>query len=290
MNAWIATLPLVALIIHAGPALAEDVAAPKTRVGVLADPCTALEPMPRIVADYLARYAKAKAEKQLPPPVTTDGMAIYQRWQQALLVQDFPGLCRYQAANTQLPPATPHRIVFFGDSITEGWSALDPSFFEGDRVNRGISGQTTTQMVARFRADVINLKPAIVHILAGTNDIAGNTGPTSLDAIENNIRTMVDLAKAHGVRVVLGSVLPAARFDWRPEIQPAETIRTLNARLRAFAAQEGLTYVDYHSSLEDDRHGFKSALAPDGVHPNADGYAAMRPLTEAAIIGLSGTN
>lgn len=272
---------MIALI--AALALAAETAPAAPAVGILADPCAALPATPPIVADYLARYARAKAANQPPPPVTADGMAIYQRWQDALLVSDFPGLCRYRAANQALPPATAQRIIFFGDSITELWQREDPGFFIADRIDRGISGQTTTQMLARFRADVIDLKPGVVHIMAGTNDIAGNTGPTTLAAIEGNIRSMAELARAHGIRVVLASVPPAAHFGWRPAIAPVDSIHALNAWLADYARREKLTYIDYHTALEDKNHAFRAEWSGDGVHPNAAGYAVMRGIAERAL-------
>jgi lysophospholipase L1-like esterase len=256
---------------------------PPQQVGVLAAPCAALEPVPSVVAAFMVRYAKAKAEHQPPPVPTPEGLEIYNRWQERRLLQDFAGLCRYQGANAALPPATDRRVVFFGDSITELWGSTDPSLFSGDVIDRGVSGQTTAQMVGRFRADVVDLHPGVVHIIAGTNDIAGNTGPTSLDRIEANIQTVVELARAHHIRVVLGSVPPAARFDWRPSIMPIDSIRALNAWLQAYARREGLVYVDYYSALDDGRHGFKAALSEDGVHPNPAGYAVMRRLAEPAL-------
>lgn len=258
-------------------------APPRPVVGVLADPCAALPPMPAVVAAYMARYASAKAANQPPPPVSAEGMAIYQRWQDELRANDFAGLCRYRAANAALPPAGRNRIVFFGDSITESWLREAPGFFTADRINRGISGQTTLQMSARFRADVINLKPAVVHIIAGTNDIAGNTGPTSLAAIEDNIRSMVELARAHDIRVVLGAVPPAARFGWRPGVDPVESIDTLNRWLADYARREKLAFVDYHSILKDRNRAFRAEWSEDGVHPNKAGYAIMSGIAEKAL-------
>jgi acyl-CoA thioesterase I len=252
-------------------------------VGVVADPCGALAPMPADVAAFLASAAKARAAKETPPPPPPGGMAQFQAWQSRQLLQDFSQQCRYAKANQALPPATRHRVVLMGDSITELWGQLDPGFFGGDMIDRGISGQTTDQMLGRFRADVIDLKPEVVQILAGTNDIAGNTGPTSLSRIENNIESMVELAKAHHIRVVLGSVPPAARFTWRPSIAPIESIRTINAWMKDYAMKAGAVYLDFYSALVDTDYAFKSDLSPDGVHPNAAGYAVMRPLTERAI-------
>lgn len=269
------------LLALAAPALAA--AEPAPSVGVVADPCAALPTMPAVIADYLVRAKAAMAAGQPLPPRSADGMALYAKWQQDLLLADYPGLCRYRKDNAALAPATPDRVVFMGDSITEGWLREQPGFFTGDRIDRGISGQTTTQMLARFRADVVELKPRIVHIMAGTNDIAGNGGPTSLDAVEDNIRAMIDLAVANDIAVVLGSVLPASRFDWRPGIDPVKSIAELNARLRALAAEKGLVYADYYGALDDGRHGLAKAHAADGVHPTAAGYAVMQPITERAL-------
>ncbi|HWV61687.1 MAG TPA: SGNH/GDSL hydrolase family protein [Sphingopyxis sp.] len=273
-------LALVSLPVAAGE--------PAPRVGVVADPCAALPPTPAVVADYMVRAKAALAAGDPLPPRSEDGMAIYARWQQDLLLADFAGLCRYAAANRALAPATSDRIVFIGDSITEAWLARQPGFFTGDRIDRGISGQTTTQMLARFRTDVIDLKPRVVHIMAGTNDIAGNLGATSLDTIEGNIRTMVDLAEAHGIAVVIGSVLPARQFNWRPEIAPIEPIAALNARLRALAAERKLVFADYYAALDDGGHGLAKVHAEDGVHPTAAGYAVMRPIAERALASAAG--
>ena len=276
MKAWIA-LPLIAAV---SPVAAAE---PAPHVGVVADPCADLPPMPAVVADYMVRARAAVAAGKPLPPRSEDGMAIYAAWQQALLLADYPGLCRYAAANRALPPPTPDRVVFMGDSITEGWIDKQPDFFGGGRLDRGISGQTTTQMVARFRADVIALEPRVVHIMAGTNDIAGNGGPTSLDRIEANIHTMIDLAQAHGIKVVLASVLPARRFDWRPEIEPAATIVALNDRLRRLADETGAIYADYYRMLDDGSGGLSPVHAEDGVHPTAAGYQLMQPVTERAL-------
>lgn len=257
--------------------------APAPAVGVLADPCASLEPMPADMAAFLASMAKARAAKEPPPTPPADVLARFQAWQSRQLLQDFSQQCRYAKANQALPPASAHRVVLMGDSITELWAQLDPGFFSGEVLDRGISGQTTDQMLGRFRADVIDLKPEVVQILAGTNDVAGNTGPTSLQRIENNIQSMVELAQAHHIHVVLGSVPPAARFGWRPAISPIDTIRTLNSWMQNYAMKAHVVYVDFYSALADKDYAFKSDLSPDGVHPNAAGYAVMRPLTEHGI-------
>jgi acyl-CoA thioesterase I len=258
-------------------------AAASPAVGVLADPCAALEPMPAEVAAYFHSAAKARAAKEPAPVPTASGIAQYQAWQSRQIQQDFSQQCRYAAANLALPVATPHRVILFGDSITELWAQLDPGFFSDDTIDRGISGQTTDQMLGRFRTDVIALNPQIVQILAGTNDIAGNTGPTSLARIENHIASMVELARLHHIRVILASVPPAARFAWRPSIEPVKSIAELNAWIKHYAATAKVTYVDFYSALEGEAHGFKSDLSSDGVHPNAAGYAIMRPLAMRGI-------
>jgi lysophospholipase L1-like esterase len=170
-----------------------------------------------------------------------------------------------------------------GDSITENWALADPQFFARGIVNRGISGQTTPQMLVRFRADVIDLKPQVVHIMAGTNDVAGNTGPTTAQDVKNNIVSMVELARANAIRVVLGSIPPAAAFKWRPEVDPVPQIDALNTWLREYAAQNRLEYIDYHAALAGPSGELRAELGNDGVHPNRDGYRIMRTLLEQKI-------
>lgn len=252
-------------------------------VGIVNEPCNALEPMPAALTDYLKQAAQAQAAHQSPPVPSKEGRAIYDQWQQRRLQQDFGGLCRYDSENSSLPPATDHRVIFFGDSITERWRLAEPEFFSGDVLDRGVIGQTTSQMVVRFRADVIDLHPRVVHILAGTNDVAGNTGPTSLTWVESNIQTMVEMAQAHHIVVVLGTVPPTSRFDWRPSIDPKPSTVALNAWIRQYAQKAGIEYVDYFNALDDGQHGFKPSLTVDGVHPNADGYRVMQPMAKKAI-------
>lgn len=205
---------------------------------------------------------------------------------QAQNPEDWANLSRYREANTQLgaPQPDEKRIVFMGNSITEGWERLHPEFFK-DRpyINRGISGQTTPQMLIRFRPDVINLKPAVVLILAGTNDIAGNTGPTTLDVIAGNLFSMAELARAHGIKVILCSVLPAYDYPWNPGLEPAEKIVRLNRMIRKYALQNNIRYLDYFSAMTDEKHGMKKEYSSDGVHPNLEGYRVMELLAEEAI-------
>lgn len=224
---------------------------------------------------------------------SSDSCASLKQEQQSLesRLRDWPGLARYREDDAKLgPPAKGEsRVVFLGDSITEFW-ALSDSFPGKPYVNRGISGQTTPQILLRFRQDVITLKPKAVVILAGTNDIAENTGPTTLAAIEDNLMSMADLAQKNGIRVVLSSVLPASRYPWREEIQPVEKIRALNAWMKEYAGQAGLVFLDYHSAMADEKQGLKAELTGDGVHPNDAGYAVMAPLAEKAIAEVLGKN
>ena len=202
------------------------------------------------------------------------------------LAQDWPNLKKYQNENTTLQKSTSceERIVFMGDSITEFWSISDPHFFSKNLyINRGISGQTTPQMLVRFRADVIALQPAVVHILAGINDIAGNTGPATLDMISNNIFSMAELAKANQIKVILCSVLPAYDFPWNPNQNPAEKVLALNKMLKNYADANGILYLDYFSAMKEERNGLKTAYSEDGVHPNKIGYQIMARLLEKAI-------
>lgn len=200
--------------------------------------------------------------------------------------QDWANTARFKDENAKLtPPAKgENRVVFMGNSITEGWIRTHPDFFAGKPyVNRGISGQTTPQMLVRFRPDVINLKPALVVILAGTNDIAGNTGPSTLEMIMDNLISMAELAKANNIKVVLSSVLPAFDYPWKPGMEPAMKIVKLNEMIKKYADDHGIVYIDYFSSMADERNGLKKELSGDGVHPNDAGYKVMEPLVEAAI-------
>lgn len=199
---------------------------------------------------------------------------------------DWPNLARYQKANAELgpPKAGERRVVFMGNSITEAWAPYFAQEFAGKPyVGRGISGQTTPQMLVRFRQDVVALEPAVVVILAGTNDIAGNTGPSTLEMIEDNIASMSEIARANGIRVVLASVLPVWDYPWKRGLEPAEKIVALNAWIKQYAQRAGAVYADFHSAMSDDKHGMKDGLARDGVHPTAAGYAIMAPIVEAAI-------
>ena len=239
-------------------------------------------PPPKPSREMLAAMLKPGAK---PPPKSAQGdekLREYLKKHAEDLVRDFPDLCHYKSENEGLKDAHP-KAVFMGDSITEAWGIGDPSLFSRGVVDRGISGQTSPQMLVRFYQDVVTLHPRAVHIMAGTNDVAGNTGPSSPTDFKNNIRAMVDLAKAHHIQIVLASILPAERFPWRPDIQPVEQIRQLNAWLRQFAGEHQLIYADYYSSLTTPAGAFRPELSNDGVHPNSGGYAAMRPIADAAL-------
>lgn len=202
---------------------------------------------------------------------------------------DFGWTCRYRADNDALiRSGSPVDIVFMGDSITEGWPKGDPTLLSQGRIDRGISGQTTPQMLVRFRQDVIALHPRIVHIMAGTNDIAGNTGPMTVADSFRNIRAMAEIARSNGIKVVIASVLPASHFPWRPEKRPAMAIAELNLKLRDYAKARGFVYADYYSAMAGPDGGLPPELADDGVHPTARGYAVMRPITELAVVQAAG--
>jgi lysophospholipase L1-like esterase len=197
--------------------------------------------------------------------------------------KDWAAFERYRQANQDLPAPLQgeNRVVFMGDSITDAWPT---DFFKNKPYfNRGISGQTTPQMLLRFRADVINLKPKVVVILAGVNDIAGNTGPSTLEMITDNIESMCELATANRIKVILCSVLPANNFPWRPGIQPADKIIELNRRYQNYANLKGHIYLDYYTPMADAEKGLKSVYASDAVHPNEEGYKVMEPLVENAV-------
>jgi lysophospholipase L1-like esterase len=196
--------------------------------------------------------------------------------------QDWANFKKYSAANQK--PNQEVQVVFMGNSITEGWSQINPDFFMGKPyINRGISGQTTPQMLVRFRTDVIDLKPKVVVILAGTNDIAENTGPTTLELITGHIMSMAELAQANGVKVVISSVLPAFDYSWKPGLKPNEKIPLLNQMIKAYADKNGFVYLDYFTPMVDDKNGLKKEYSEDGVHPNKAGYQVMEPLAETAI-------
>ena len=250
-----------------------------------------------LVFVLLAFTAIASAQSPTPSPSPIDPCAeITARATRAeARLKDWPALARYRDANTTTAVSgkDEQRIVFMGDSITDSWD--DPKyggFFPGKPyIDRGISGQTTPQMLIRFRPDVIALQPKVVVILAGTNDIAGNTGPMTLAAIEDNLTSMFDLAHANGIRVVLASLLPISDYEKnkdgqaiiRTKQRPPEQITSLNAWMKKYATAHGGIYLDYYSAMADEKGFLKDELSEDGLHPNQKGYDVMAPLAEQAI-------
>lgn len=202
-----------------------------------------------------------------------------------LMQQDWPNLKRYSHENKKLQEEQAEiSAVFMGNSITEGWVMANPAFFkENNFIGRGISGQTTPQMVIRFTPDVLDLKPKAVVILAGTNDIAGNTGFSTVKMITDNIKAMAQLASANQIEVVLASVLPVYKYPWRPQIEPVEKISEINAWLKKYAEENHHTYLDFYSAMVDQNNGLKAEFSEDGVHPTIKGYSIMEPLAKEAI-------
>ncbi len=204
----------------------------------------------------------------------------------SLNAQDWPNFKEFQEANARLPQVKQNekRVVFMGNSITIGWLQTHPDFFKNKPyVNRGISGQTTPQMLVRFRADVVDLEAAAVVLLAGTNDIAGNTGPVTLEMILDNIKSMTEIAQANNIKVILCSVLPAFDYPWRPGLAPNVKIPKLNKMIKRYAEESGAYYLDYFTALEDGNNGMIKEYTTDGVHLTLEGYQVMEPLVEKAL-------
>ena len=240
--------------------------------------------------------AKAQQPGATPAPaLTPQEITALQHYkeQTEVMLKDWPNLKRYheQDATLPAPGSGERRVVFMGDSITEGWmnhgagaSEANPGFFPGKPyIDRGISGQTTPQMLLRFRQDVIDLKPSVVVIFAGINDVAGNTGDMTPQQTEENLTSMAELAKAHDIRVVMCSILPAFDFPWKPGREPAPKIVEINRWIKTYAESNGHVYVDFYSAMVDARGGLPANLSHDGVHPKPAGYAIMNPLVEAGI-------
>ena len=230
----------------------------------------------------------APLSAQTPAAQQTPEQAAAERQRQAdeRMRNDWANLARYRPANTTLGDPKPgeDRVVFYGNSITDAWARHFATMFPGKPyVGRGISGQTTPQMLVRFRQDVVALKPGVVVILAGINDIAGNTGPSTQEMIQDNLMSMTEIAKANGIRVVLSSVLPAYDFRWAPGKEPAPKVIALNRWIKEYAERVGETYLDYHTVMADARGGLPPTLSNDEVHPTEAGYRVMAPLAEQAI-------
>jgi lysophospholipase L1-like esterase len=236
----------------------------------------------------VAQAQQSPAPSQSATPDASDPSRLQSELQRAQdTLKDWANLARYRDDNAQVHAPAPGetRVLFMGDSITDSWGRKYGKFFPGKPyINRGISGQTTPQMLIRFRPDVIALRPAVVVILAGTNDIAGNTGPMTLEQSEDNLRSMAELAQAHKIRVVLASLLPVCDYI-RPQTprRPMEKINALNAWIKDYAAKNGFIYLDYYSAMLDDHKMLKQELSYDGLHPNDAGYEVMTPLAEKAV-------
>jgi lysophospholipase L1-like esterase len=207
------------------------------------------------------------------------GTGDWNKWFQGWFARDFGMIGYYADDNAKLLASNARTgVVFLGDSITEGWFDKHPSFFVNGRVDRGIGGQTSSQMVLRMMSDVVDLKPRAVHIMAGTNDVAGNTGPMTAKMTEDNFRVMHDIAKSNGIKVLIASIPPAGAFPWRPGLEVKRPIAELNAWLKQYAHRTGATWVDYWPVLNDGTGAMRPGLAVDGVHPTEAGYAAMEAL------------
>jgi acyl-CoA thioesterase I len=243
--------------------------------------------LPALFNTQVHAQEPGNAPETKAPAQTAPAPSAWEIEHQKQLREDWPLLARYREADLKLAPPAPgeKRVVFMGDSITDAWKIEGPEgFFPGKPYfNRGISGQTTPQMVLRFRQDVIDLKPRVVVILAGTNDIAGNTGQETPEEIEGYMTSMAELATANGIKVVLCSILPAYDYPWKPGLEPAPKILAINAWLKEYAEKHKHVYVDYHAAMKDGRDGLPATLSRDGVHPTHAGYEIMAPLAEAAI-------
>lgn len=271
-----------ALSLAAGGAeAAAGPAAPISAAWPPADDCPPPLMPPAVLVRALRENAVGKLLQSPPPELRAFDE---ERKRRALL--DWPDLCRYRGADAALAaaPAAVDRVVFLGDSITENWASMRPHFFDGSHiVGRGISSQVSGQVLLRFRQDVVALHPRAVHIMIGTNDLAGGQQPVSYAAIQDNIIAMVQLARANHIAAILASVPPARRFVFPVASDAPPEIRRLNDWLRAYAAREHLVYVDYHPVLAAPDGAMRPELTLDGIHPNADGYAAMEPLTRRAV-------
>lgn len=235
-----------------------------------------------VIAFILSAFSVRAQQKK-----NAENFAHLQKYYDSLFHNDWAWISKYQEANARLPAPAPgeRRVVFLGNSITENWYNIDPTFFKKNHyIGRGIGGQVSSQMLVRFRDDVLNLKPTIVVIEAGTNDIAQNQGPISLQNIFGNIVSMVELAKVNGITPIISSVLPATDFPWHHGLKPAQKIIQLNTMLKRYAKRNHIIYVDYWSAMVNDKDGLKANLSLDGfVHPNLAGYKVMEPMVQVAI-------
>ena len=274
-------LYLSASLLLTSTALAQTSTTPVA--GLVEQPCPPPMPIPPVLAE--ARKAQFDSTKTMPGAeiFSAPGVREFITATAKRSETDWANLCRYRDENSSLALDSAPQVVFIGDSITENWGYADPEFFGPRVVGRGVSGQTSQQILARFYQDVVALHPSAVHILAGTNDVAGNLGPSREQDVLNNIAAMADIARANHIHVIIGSILPAADFPWRRGLDPAGKIGSLNARLKLLARQSGALFIDYHETLAGPAGGMRDGLSTDGVHPNHAGYRVMRALAEAAL-------
>jgi lysophospholipase L1-like esterase len=266
-----------ALMLHLAPAVGAAAAV----TAMSGNPCPLPQPKGGAPSPFI-HMLLAPGTRFVRPAQSASEKARAERTAAEQRARDWADLCRYRAANAALTDRP--RVVLMGDSITDFWRAGDPALFRGGIVDRGISGQTSSQMLVRFWPDVIALQPRTVQILAGTNDIAGNTGPSSEQDYENNIMAMVELARAHHIRVLLGAIPPAVSFWWTAHpYRPAKEIRRLNEWLRRYARASGAGFIDYYAQLATPAGAFRADLSNDGVHPNEAGYRVMTQLLRAAL-------
>lgn len=260
--------------ITAGAAQAQPPGPPPGPRGIVAEPCPGPLARPPELAQVIAN-------PNMPPPPS---VVAFNQEQDRRNRVDWANLCRYVPDNAARKAAAPPTAVFIGDSITEGWARSGADFFTANGVvGRGISGQVSGQNLLQFQQDVVNLKPKVVHIMIGTNDVAGNAGPTSYGDIVRNLQAMVDLARANKIKVVLATIPPAADFPWRRGLEPAPHIIRLNGWIRDYAKRENIVVADYHAALANPQGGFRAEWSGDGVHPNAAGFKVMEPIASAAI-------
>ena len=270
-------------------ALAQSPASPS--VDACAD-LPAIEPLDMAIMTKLmlepAKFSSLADLMKALPPEALAKIGTMQKTAAERQAKDWANLCRYAAENAQIAASGVRpQTIFLGDSIAENWKLADPALFNATVLDRGIGGQTTPQILLRFYQDVVALRPRVVHIMAGVNDIMGNTGVTSDATIVTNIRAMIDIAKANGIRVVLAQITPSKAFVARPTLDLVPRITAINRQLVQLAKTQRITLVDYAPVLANSEGGLKDALGNDGLHPNRDGYARMRPLTEAAIARAS---
>lgn len=266
------------------PALAISAESPAVPKGIVSSPCPPALPVTQHFRDLLERFlAPGKLGPDFFKSLTEDPeMQSRMSAQRERAQHDWANLCRYRTENQAAVTARSTQVVYLGDSITENWQLADPAMYSAAVLDRGISGQTSPQVLLRFYSDVVSVRPRVLHLMVGTNDIAGNTGPSAPGDYENNVRAMLDIAAAHHIRVVLAAIPPCRLLGWSG-VDPRPQLARLNGWLKVEAARRHLEFVDYGSVLAAADGGMLDAYSNDGVHPNRAGYALMRPLAEAAV-------